>query len=89
MIDGHEVYVFLDPGGSGDKWTIIIDGAIFGMNDRPTHPQQGISQFAGMASEGNISDKFLESQEQKTWEDLPEEVQEAARYRWREGGGLS
>jgi len=83
MIEGHEVYVFLDPEGSGDKWTIIIDGAIFGMNDRPFHPQAGISQFAGMVSEGNISSKFLESQEQKSWADLPEAVQDAARSRWQ------
>lgn len=48
-IDGHEVYILWDGPGSqaADEYTIIIDGAVFGMGTYPRSPS-GFSQFSGL-----------------------------------------
>jgi len=48
-IDGHEVFVLWDRPNSqvADEYTIIIDGAVFGMGTSPRSPS-GFSQFSGL-----------------------------------------
>jgi hypothetical protein len=54
IIQGTNVQVFDNGGVTNDRYTIVIDGSVFAMNEVPFHPTYGFSQYCGEVSQGYI-----------------------------------
>ena len=52
IIQGKEVRVYDNGGISNDRYTVVIDGSVFGINTVPFHPTYGFSQYCGEVSQG-------------------------------------
>jgi hypothetical protein len=52
IIQGKEVRVFDNGGITNERYTVIIDGSVYGMNQLPFHPAYGFSQYCGEVSDG-------------------------------------
>ena len=53
LINGKEVKVFDNGGKTNDRYTVVIEGSIFAMNEIPYHPAYGFSQYCGENYEWN------------------------------------
>lgn len=74
-----EPMTILDNGGESiDRYTIIMDGAVYGMNDSPFNPC-GFNQYCGETS--NHPDDMSHCGEYVDIQDLPTDVQKAIAYR--------
>jgi hypothetical protein len=51
IIQGKEIKVYDNGGKTNDRYTVIIDGSVFGINTVPFHPAMGFSQYCGEDSE--------------------------------------
>jgi hypothetical protein len=56
-----------------DRYTVIIGKSVFGMSERPNHPQ-GFNQYCGTAIEIDPTEC---GEKVRSWSDLPREVQKA------------
>ena len=55
IIQGKEVKVYDNGGITNDRYTVVIDGSVFAMNESPFHPAYGFSQYCGENFEWNES----------------------------------
>ena len=67
---------YFDNGGETcDRYTIIIDGSVYGMSHNPTSPQ-GFNQYCGEEGEFDFEDNIA-FRYKMCWEALPVDVQKA------------
>ncbi len=53
-IQGKKIQVFDNGGISNDRYTVVIDGSVFAINQVPFHPTYGFSQYCGEVEQGYI-----------------------------------
>lgn len=71
------IEIYDNEGTTFDRYTVIIDGDVFGMSDNPLSPQ-GFNQYSGKLHELPLA---RNNGERITLESLPEEVQTAIQRR--------
>lgn len=73
------IEIYDNGGATFDRYTVIIDGDVYGMSANPNSPQ-GFNQFSGTLAELPLA---RANGERITLESLPEEVQKAIEERAR------
>ena len=74
------IRIFDNEGRSIDRYTVFIDGGVFGMSHNPNSPQ-GFNQFCCTVSEVGNEKRYTRLGKEITIEDVPEEVQIAIKER--------
>jgi len=71
-IKGREVKVYDNGGETNDRYTIVIDGSVFAMNQVPFHPTYGFSQYCGEMEQGYKGNEESWGREVLDVSELPE-----------------
>lgn len=71
------IEIYDNEGKTFDRYTVIIDGDVFGMSENPLSPQ-GFNQYSGKLHELPMA---RNNGERITLESLPDEVQKAIELR--------
>jgi hypothetical protein len=83
IIQGKDVKVYDNGGQTNDRFTIVINGSVYGMNAIPFHLGYGFNQYCGMVSEGYVWNEKC-GKEVHDIKELPDEVVKAIISRFEE-----